>query len=47
MELTRTMKKESMFFPEVLDGKIQLEDEARNVMPYNWKLTESGILAPV
>lgn len=45
-ELMKMHLDDPVFFPQVERGEITLEDEARNLMPYRWGLSESGVFAP-
>lgn len=45
-DLKETMRKDGCFYPDVMDGTVKLEDEARNVMPHTWNLTDGGIWSP-
>jgi hypothetical protein len=42
--LTKTMADEPAFFPDVLDGKISMEDRAVNTMPRHWQFSPDGSL---
>ena len=45
--LAKTMQEDPAFFPDVVNGKITMEDEAVNTMPKTWQFTPDGsIFAP-
>lgn len=46
--LSRTMQDHTGFFPDVIGGKITMEEEAVNEMPNKWQFTPDGsVLAPI
>jgi hypothetical protein len=46
MKIRELLHKDSIFYAEVMDGKIRLEDEATNEMPQDWVITQDGTFAP-
>ena len=45
-KLKATMRREPCFFPEVLAGKVKLEERSVNKMSPRWQLTEGGVWCP-
>jgi len=45
--LAKTMQEDPAFFPDSVNGKIKMEDEAVNTLPQSWQFTPDGsIFAP-
>lgn len=45
-QLKPLVQKDSIFFSDVMHGRVRLEDEAINTMPQDWVMTPDGTFAP-